>query len=118
MSIYATLWSLMFPKEGVWAEPDDLSTWVEVTAQAVPGHIRDTGPDWDFLPPPVDDDDQLRAVVFITPDTPKATPRNGQEFVSPLLTLSGAEYLQMSFDQLHAKLCDILRNHYAEQHPE
>jgi hypothetical protein len=86
MSIYATLWSLKFPKDG-----DDYfgCEWIKVTAQGVPSHIGSPTPgsgyeDGDlyaaFLPPAVEtgedvDARYLRAVVFVTEETLKGTAR-------------------------------------------
>lgn len=120
MSIYATLWQLKFPRFG------DLyhdCGWVEVTAQGVPPHIgsptpgcgyEDDDPYADFLPPAVMTDEMgeaehMRAVVFVTEDTAKGTPRSPQEYVEPLLVLSGEQYAGMTFDELHENLCDALR---------
>lgn len=103
MSIYATLWKLKFPKEG--DEHLDCD-WIEVTAQAVPPHIGSPTPGCGyeggdpyaaFLPPPVQTDAEGcapfdRAVVFVTEYTLKGTPLSGQEYVSPLLVLTGEEY--------------------------
>lgn len=59
MSIYATIWSLRFPRHGdhyVGCE------WIEVTAQGVPAHVgtptlafgyEDGDPYAEFLPPPI-----------------------------------------------------------------
>ncbi len=100
MSIYATLWKLKFPTEG----DEHLGCeWIEVTAQAVPPHIgsptsgngyEDGDPYGIFLPPPVEIDvDGLakhdRAVVFVTEYMIKGTERSGQEYLSPLLVLTG-----------------------------
>ena len=68
----------------------------------------------DFLPPPVlagkdGEPEFLRAVVFVTERTPKGTPRNGQEYVHPLLVISGEAYAQTTFADLHARICDALR---------
>ena len=120
MSIYATLWTLKFPSEG-----DDYPgcEWVSVTAQGVPAHIgsptpgcgyEDGDPFAAFLPPPVRTDEDgeaehLRAVVFVTGRTPKGTARSGQEYVDPLLVLSGREYAGMTFEALHVRLCNALR---------
>ncbi len=120
MSIYATLWSLQFPRSGdayVGCE------WVEVLAQGVPAHIgtptlgygyESGDPYAAFLPPAVriDDDtpeDELRAVVFIVSTTKKGTSRSGQEYESPLLVLTGAEYAAAPFQFLHDRLCTALR---------
>jgi hypothetical protein len=120
MSIYATLWKLKFPKEG---DEHFGCDWIEVTAQGVPPHIgtptlgvgyEDSDPYADFLPPPIQtnsdgDASVMRAVVFVTEFSIKGTERNGQEYVSPLLVLTGAEYAHMTFDELHTLLCDALR---------
>jgi hypothetical protein len=120
MSIYATLWTLKFPKEGDVHLGCD---WIEVTAQGVPPHIgspvpglgyEDGDPYAAFLPRPVETDADgsapfMRAVVFITEHTVKGTDRSGQEYASPLLVLTGEEYAHMSFELLHARLCDALR---------
>ena len=124
MSIYATLWTLKFPKEGASCLGCD---WIEVTAQAVPAHIgsptsgcgyEDGDPYCGFLPPPVPTDAEggapfHRAVVFITEHTLKGTGRSGQEYAGPLLLLTGEEYARMSFDDLHRKICDALRGNRA-----
>lgn len=101
-SIYATIWDLGFP------DPQD--GWpIRVTAQGVPGHVDMEA---DFLPPPLTDGDledgRLRAVVFVTDDTKKGTARAGQEYVDPLLVLSGEEYGAITFVELHRRLCDKL----------
>lgn len=120
MSIYATLWRLKFPRYG-----DDHSgcDWIEVIAQGVPAHIgtstsgaagQEEDPYAGFLPPagavPTDDDGQtMRAVVFVTEGTAKGTARSPQEYVGPLLVLSGREYAAIRFGQLHDMICDALR---------
>jgi hypothetical protein len=127
MSIYATLWVLKFPDDGD-ARPD--CGWVTVVAQGVPAHIgsptpghgyEDGDPYADFLPPaveaPMDDGDEdgpvvgaLRAVVFIIDGTEKGTARSGQEYVDPLLVLSGEEYAAIPFTDLHDRLSAALRD--------
>jgi len=84
MSIYATLWRLKFPGGG-----DDYvgCEWVEIIAQGVPAHIGASDPE--------------------APDD--GTDRSGQEYVDPLLVLSGREYRTMPFEDLYNKLCDALR---------
>ena len=121
MSIYATLWRLRFPCD------DDLHLahgWIEVVAQGVPAHVGTSTPGYGyesgdpyaaFLPPAVridvdTSDDELRAVVFVTTATKKGTARSGQEYESPLLVLSGAEYAAMPFQALHDRLCSTLRD--------
>lgn len=120
MSIYATLWSLKFPRYG---DPYVGCEWIEVTAQGVPAHIgtptprfgyEDGDPYADFLPPPVPvngegDSEFMRAVVFVTDEAEKGTKRSQQEYVNPLLVLSGRAYASIPFVQLHERICDALR---------
>ena len=120
MSIYATLWTLKFPKDG--DEYLDCE-WVGVRAQGVPAHIgsRRSGagggnddPFAEFLPPPVNTDENgeapfMRAVVFVVENSKKGTERSGQEYPDPLLVLTGEEYAAVSFEALHLRLCDALR---------
>jgi hypothetical protein len=120
MSIYATLWSLMFPRFG---DHYFGCEWVEVVAQGVPGHIGTPTPGFgyedddlytEFLPPPVTVDSEgdsefMRAVVFVTRRTAKGTPRSPQEYVNPLLVLSGRDYASIPFADLHERICDALR---------
>jgi hypothetical protein len=120
MSIYATLWQLRFPRAGDACLGCD---WVDVLAQGVPAHIGTPTPGYGyeagdpyalFLPPAlrvgVDaSEDGLRAVVFVTSGLKKGTARAAQEYVSPLLVLTGAEYASMPFQELHDRLCDALR---------
>lgn len=120
MSIYATLWSLKFPKFG---DAFHGCEWVTIHAQGVPAHIGASTPGYgyeggdpyaDFLPPaveaPAQDDpiEKLRAVVFVMAGTRKGTDRSGQEYVAPLLVVTGEEYRRMSFDDLYHCLCDTL----------
>jgi hypothetical protein len=120
MSIYATLWSLKFPRFG-----DDYigCEWIGVTAQGVPAHIgtptrgfgyEEGDPYAKFLPSAVEvnadgDSEFMRAVVIITEETQKGSARSPQEYVNPLLVLSGREYASISFIDLHARICDALR---------
>ena len=120
MSIYATLWQLKFPRDG-----DDYlgCEWITVTAQGVPPHIgsptagcgyEDGDPYAAFLPPAVHTDEDgesayMRAVVFVTEDTPKGTAHSAQEYQHPLLVLTGEAYAHMTFDNLYAQLCEALR---------
>jgi hypothetical protein len=119
LSIYATLWTLHFPRTG----EDFLGCdWIQVRAQGVPGHIgtptkgfgyEDGDPCADFLPPPIalesEDDTRLRAVFIIASETKKGTPRSGQEYVDPLLVLTGEEYERIPFAELHDRICAALR---------
>lgn len=120
MSIYATLWTLKFPKKG-----DDYfgCEWITVLAQAVPAHIGSPTPgcgyeDGDpynaFLPPAIETDAVgdapfHRAVLFVTEHSIKGTERAGQEYLSPLLVLTGEQYAKMTFEDLHTRICDALR---------
>jgi len=120
MSIYATLWRLKFPSHG-----DDHTgcEWIEVIAQDVPAHVgaptpglggEQEDPYAGFLPPAIaastDDDGQtMRAVVFVTEATGKGTHRSPQEYVNPLLVLSGLEYATIPFGDLHDRICNALR---------
>jgi hypothetical protein len=80
-----------------------------------PGYGYESGDPYEsFLPPALRigteaSEDDLRAVVFVTGTATKGTNRSGQEYESPLLMLSGAEYAAMSFQVLHDKLCAALR---------
>jgi hypothetical protein len=116
VSIYATHWVLKFPRYG------DCHTgceWVEVIGQGVPAHIgsptpgqgyEDGDPYADFLPPAVPVPDEydglfLRAMVIVRDGTEKVV----QQYVNPLLVLSGNEYAAIPFDELHERICDALR---------
>jgi hypothetical protein len=121
MSIYATLWSIQIQDP---AFPFTSPRWVKVTAQAGLSHIgsptpgcgyEDGDPYRDFLPPPVETDEYgeaeyNRAVVFVTDETRKGTARDGQEYVNPLLVLTGEEYAQMPFRTLLARLEEAVRS--------
>lgn len=120
MSIYATLWRLKFPRYG-----DDHTgcEWLEVVAQGVPAHVGTPTPGFGyeagdpyeaFLPPAVqvrseDSDQALRAVVIVTEGTRKGTHRSSQEYIDPLLVLSGSEYAAIPFRDLHERICNALR---------
>ena len=120
MSIYATLWTLKFPKEG---DAHLGCEWIEVRAQAVPAHVgsptpgcgyEDGDPYAAFLPLAVVTDSEgnapfHRAVAIVTEHSIKGTERSGQEYVSPLLLLTGEKYARMTFDELHERICDALR---------
>src|SRR3989304_5313347 len=109
MSIYATLWAVKFPRFGEFHSGCE---WVTVLAQAVPAHIGSEGSDayGSFLPRvPESIGDDVRAVVFVTAGAKKGTDRSAQEYVAPLLVLSGVEYASMPFAVLHTRLCDAMR---------
>ena len=117
MSIYATQWILKFPRFG---DAHSGCEWVRVVGQGVPSHIGTPTPGYGyesgdpysgFLPPAVpliDEDDEwrrLRAIVIVREDTEKV----GQEYIGPLVVLSGDEYEAMPFQVLHDRICDALR---------
>ena len=120
MSIYATLWRLKFPRYGT---DHTGCEWVEILAQGVPAHVGTPTPRFGyeagdpyaaFLPPAVevnaaDDGRALRAVVIVSERTAKGTHRSGQEYIDPLLVLSGHEYGAISFRELHERICNVLR---------
>jgi hypothetical protein len=68
-----------------------------------PGYGYESGDPYEaFLPPALRigngvPDDELRAVVFVVSTAKKGTTRSGQEYESPLLVLSGAEYAATPF---------------------
>jgi hypothetical protein len=108
------LW-LKFPRYG-----DDYigCEWIRVTAQGVPARIgtatrrfdyEGSDPYAEFLPPAVEvnvegNSEFMRAVVIVTEETKKGTARSPQEYVNPLLVLSGQEYASISFAELHTHL--------------
>jgi len=120
MSIYATLWHLQFPSRG---DAHAGCEWVDVFAQGVPapvgtptpGYGYESGDPYEaFLPAPLRfeggaSEGDLRAVVFLSSVTKKGTARSGQEYESPLLVLTGAEYAATPFQVLHDRLCTVLR---------
>jgi hypothetical protein len=94
MSIYATLGEIGIRRFGDCA-------MIEIMIQGVPPHIDYTGDAWAFLPPPVDPDGEtMRAVFFVESGEPKGTERCGQEYIRPLLMLTGEEYKEIRFSDL------------------
>jgi hypothetical protein len=97
------------------------------TAQAVPAHVGSPTPGCGyeagdpyatFLPPAVATDADgnapfHRAVLIVTEYSIKGTERSGQEYVSPLLLLTGEEYARMTFQELHERICAALRGNRA-----
>jgi hypothetical protein len=116
MSIYSTQWILKFPRFG---NSHSGCEWVTVIGQGVPSHIGTPTPGHgyesgdpysDFLPPAVplvaeDEDSGLRAIVIVREGTQKV----GQEYIGPLMVLSGEAYAAMPFQVLHDRICDALR---------
>lgn len=94
-----------------------------MSAQGVPAHIgtptrgfgyEEGDPYAEFLPPAVEvnadgDGEFMRAVVIVTEETQKGSARSPQEYVKPLLVLSGRHYASISFIELHTRICDALR---------
>jgi hypothetical protein len=84
-------------------------------ALGTPGFgYKDGDPYAEFLPPAVTvkaegESQFMRAVVVVTEETSKGTARSPQEYVNPLLVLSGREYASISFVELHTLVCDALR---------
>ena len=124
MSIYGTRGTIRFLVEGVdprvadqlgLVDPEETCTgfaddesderrtvygvWVRVWVQEVPGHIDDTGPMWDFLPPPSGDEETPRAIVLVLDWTPKGSSRNGQEYGAPKLTIPWPYWRKRGFDE-------------------
>jgi hypothetical protein len=98
MSIYATICEFGIKRYGE-------KRYFEIFIQGVPPHIDDVGPDWDFLPPPVDPNGSLyRCVFFVEAGDRKGTARSGQEFVNPLLKMTGQEYHDIRFVDLMSRL--------------
>lgn len=115
MSIYATQWILKFPRFG---DAHSECEWVTVLGQGVLAHAgtpaegyghESDDPFASFLPPPLPVAGgvagHLRALVVVRESTEKL----GQEYVAPLLVLSGAEYAALPFQVLHDRICDALR---------
>lgn len=102
MSIYATIGEFGFKRS-------DDNNYIEIFIQAVPPHIVDVGPQWDFLPPPGDPEGhRYRAVFFVERDEPKGTPGSHQEYPRPLLKLTGQEYHDIRFVDLMMRLEEAL----------
>lgn len=109
MSIYATLTEFGIKRFGD-------GELIDILVQAVPPHIDYTGPDWEFLPPPVDPEGTvMRAVVFIEAGDEKGTERCAQEYVKPLLVLTGSEYNTIRFIDLINRLENALDRKYGQR---
>lgn len=119
MSIYATLWSLKFPRCG-----DDFfdGEWIRATAQGVPWHIGTptSGHGYETATPTRifyrrrwrltrTARATLCALWFVTEETKKGTSHAGQEYQDPLLVLTGREYADSRFDELHTRIWDALK---------
>ena len=103
MSIYATCGVFWVPGD------DDAGDPVRVWIQLIPGHVGHPsyGPDdyyCTFLPPPPENQDDPRAVVFVTDSTRK----DGQRYVHPLLTITGQEWAETPFIDILSELTRIV----------
>lgn len=106
MSIYGTLAEIGIRRFGD-------KEFVAILVQGVPPHVDDVGPAWDFLPPPVDPEGSVqRAVYFVEPGDEKGTERCGQEYVKPLLMLTGKEYQEAPFADVIRRLEEALDTKY------
>lgn len=109
MSIYATIAEIGIKRFG-----DE--EFVDILVQGVPPHIDNVGPAWEFLPPPVDPDGTLmRAVFFVERGEDKGTERCGQEYVRPILMLTGKEYEEIRFVDLMTRLENALDARYGSR---
>jgi hypothetical protein len=111
MSIYATVGEIGIRRFGD-------KEFIDIFIQGVPPHIDHAGPEWDFLPPPVDPEGQtMRAVFFVERGDEKGTDRCGQEYVKPLLMLAGKEYEEIRFVELMTRLEEALDKRYGSRPP-
>ena len=109
MSIYATIAEIGVKRFGD-------KEFVDILVQGVPPHIDHVGVQWEFLPPPVDPDGTvMRAVFFVEAGDDKGTERCGQEYVKPLLMLTGQEYEEIRFVDLMARLEAALDKKYGRR---
>src|SRR3990172_3927207 len=109
MSIYATIAEIGVKRFGD-------KEFVDILVQGVPPHIDHVGVQWEFLPPPVDPDGTvMRAVFFVEAGDDKGTGRCGQEYVKPLLMLTGQEYEEIRFVDLMARLEAALDKKYGRR---
>lgn len=109
MSIYATLAEIGIKRFGD-------KSFVDILVQGVPPHIDYVGDGWEFLPPPVDPEGSvMRAVFIVELGDDKGTPRCGQEYVKPLLVLTGKEYDDIRFSELISRLEEALDTKYGKR---
>jgi hypothetical protein len=79
-------------------------------------HIDYVGPAWEFLPAPVDPDGSvMRAVFIVEAGDDKGTPQCRQEYVWPLLVLTGKEYDEIRFSELISRLEEALDAKYKNE---
>lgn len=109
MSIYATIAEIGIKRFGD-------KEFVDILIQGVPPHIDYVGPQWEFLPAPVDPDGEfMRAVFFVEVGDDKGTPRCGQEYVKPLFMLTGKEYNDIDFTDVLSRLENALDAKYGKR---
>ena len=109
MSIYVTIAEIGIRRFGD-------KGFVEILIQGVPPQIDYVGPQWEFLPPPVDPNgSSMRAVFIVEAGDEKGTPRCGQGYVRPLLVLRGKEYDEILFADLISRLDHALDAKYGER---
>lgn len=127
MSIYATGLCIRIEMNVPWRsgvkividkDHDFNPYFAEVCLQSVPGHIGhpdegyEVDPYADFLPPISKNVDDDRAEVFVLRGFEK---KDGQQYVSPVLVLSGEEYENISFKELFTKLIQGIEKLLAAQ---
>jgi hypothetical protein len=109
MSIYATLAEIGIKRFGD-------KEFIDILVQGVPPHIDYVGEGWEFLPPPVDPEGSvMRAVFIVELADDKGTPRSGQEYVKPLLMLTGKEYDEIRFSDLLSRMEEALDAKYGKR---
>ena len=109
MSIYATLAEIGIKRFGD-------KSFIDILVQGVPPHIDYVGPAWEFLPAPVDPNGLvMRAVFIVELGDDKGTDRCGQEYVRPLLVLTGKEYEDIRFAELISRLEAALDAKYGKR---
>lgn len=103
--------------------------YVQIYAQAVsthighPSHYPDGDLYADFLPPvvgadqPKPPDEPFRAVFICGPKTTVGTARSPQEYVDPLVAMTGEEYATIGWVELWERIAEGLRRQLDEYHP-
>lgn len=77
----------------------------ELFVQGVPAHIDYTGKTWDFLGPPVRDDDPAGRQVFRTIFVVTAeVHKTGQRYDDWILQLTDAEYFETSWPAMRKRI--------------
>ena len=133
MSVYATDWEIALPvwmrgvppqAEHVLSDTDQdgqtvYQRFIKVSVQVVPAHIGHEGDDdiyGSFLPPPVEYDESdwerewTPRAVFVIDE--HHLEKDGQRYVSPLLTMTGEEYQSARFTELMKRIQDALEERF------